>query len=519
MDPRRMRATRTAALVAVAALAVPLVPAHSAHPVVSANTSRQSATQEANPVVWGKCPREARASGVQCGTLDVPLDYSDPAGPTIEIALSRLRSKNAEKRRGVLLTNTGGPGGPGLSYPALLRDALGMPEKVLDRYDVIGVDPRGVGRSTPVTCDLSLLNQPSNIPIYAVDNKSVRKEAKRVKRVAQKCARSDTAGLLPHINTTNTARDLDQVRAALGEETVSYFGVSYGTKLGAVYATLFPERTDRVLLDSSTSPDDWPEFFRLLGRGVEDRFPDFAKYVAARPGLGLGRTPRQVRATYLELAARLDRLPSKQGYNGQAFRFVTFAALYYDSEFPGLAETWRSLDRGEPVKATSAPTERAAAGIPEDNYIASQLYVFCNDADFPETVGSYVKNVARDRMRYPLFGAAAANITPCAFWPSEPVEPPVEIGDDGPSNILILQNRRDPATPLAGAREMKRALGDRARLVTVDQGGHLAYLVPGNTCADRVATRFLVSGQRPSDGRACPQADARLPSGAALKSP
>ncbi len=110
---------------------------------------------------------------------------------------------------------------------------------------------------------------------------------------------------------------------------------------------------------------------------------------------------------------------------------------------------------------------------------------------------TYQRNVAVDRLRHPMFGAAAANITPCAFWPSEPVEPPVRITDDGPSNVLILQNLRDPATPLAGAKDLRRAFGDRARMVTADQGGHLAYLFLDNTCANDVATEFLVTGKRP----------------------
>jgi hypothetical protein len=244
----------------------------------------------------------------------------------------------------------------------------------------------------------------------------------------------------------------------------------------------------------------------MFGRGVEDRFPDFAEFVAARPEYGLGETPGQVRAKYFELAARLDAKPSPDGYTGQAFRFVTFANLYFDRNLPGLAEIWRALDTGNPVPApASAAGEQpsGAAGVPEDNYIASQLHVICNDSDWPESVRTYQRNVAVDRLRHPMFGAAGANVTPCAFWPSEPVEPPVKITDDGPSNVLILHNLRDPATPLAGARKLRQAFGHRARMVTADQGGHLAYLFLDNQCANDIATDFLVTGERPRRDLAC----------------
>ncbi|MDA3625894.1 alpha/beta hydrolase [Saccharopolyspora sp. WRP15-2] len=460
-----------------------------------------SASATSGRLDWGACPEDVTKPGLECATLDVPLDYRDPGGQTITIAISRLASTNPEKRRGVLLTNSGGPGGSGLDFPAALRD-LGMPQDVLDSYDVIGMDPRGVGRSTPVTCDLTLAEQPTNIPMYARNPAAVEEEAERVAAVAEKCGSSPTAPLLPHITTANTARDMDRVREALGEPAVSYFGISYGTYLGSVYTAMFPQRSDRFLIDSATGPDGWDsEFSRSFGQGFEDRFPDFAEFAAANPEYGLGETPEQVAAKYFELAARLDETPSPDGYNGQAFRFATFAALYYDRELPRLAETWHALDTGTPVPAPDSSAVAAAA--PADNYQASQLHVICNDSDWPEDVRTYQRNVEVDRFRHPMFGAAGANITPCAFWPSEPVEPQVEITDEGPSNVLIIQNLRDPATPLAGARKLREAFGDRARMVTADQGGHLAYLFLDDQCVHRIATNFLVNGERPGHDLAC----------------
>lgn len=472
--------------------------------LISASTPAVAST--ATPVKWGPCPAEAAKPGLECGTLDVPLDYRDPGGKTIEIAISRLASTNPEKRRGVLLTNTGGPGGEGLAYPDILRQ-LGIPKDVLDSYDVIGMDPRGVANSTPVTCGLTLAEHPSNIPRYARNSADVTSEAQRVAGVAAKCGSSATASLLPHITTANTARDMDRVREALGEQKVNYLGISYGTYLGSVYTSLFPERSDRFLIDSATGPGGWDAAFsRMFAQGVEDRFPDFAKFAAAHPEYGLGRTPAQVKAKYFELAARLDKTPSPEGYTGQVFRQLTFAELYYDKKLPYLAEAWRALDTGKPVPPASATATAQPSGradIPSDNYLTSQLHVICNDSDWPEAVGTYQRNVAIDRLRHPMFGAAGADITPCAFWPSEPVEPPVKITDRGPSNVLIVQNLRDPATPLAGARKLREAFGDRARMVTADQGGHLAYLFKDNRCANDIATKFLVTGERPRHDFGC----------------
>lgn len=159
---------------------------------------------------WGKCPGDVTGAGLERGTLQVPLDYRDPGGPTIEIAISRLASTNPDKRRGVLLTNSGGPGGTGLGFPADLR-ALGLPAEVRDSYDVIGMDPRGVGHSSPVTCDPPP-EYWSNIGQFALDAADVAARAEVVAEVAQKCGASPSASLLPHISTANTARDMDRVR-------------------------------------------------------------------------------------------------------------------------------------------------------------------------------------------------------------------------------------------------------------------------------------------------------------------
>ncbi|RJQ75480.1 alpha/beta hydrolase [Pseudonocardiaceae bacterium YIM PH 21723] len=436
--------------------------------------------------VWGPCPADVDAPGAECSTLAVPLDYRNPGGRTIDIAMSRISSAKPERRRGVLLLNPGGPGGAGQALPAEWL-AFGVPQSVRDSYDLIGFDPRGVGRSTPVTCGFGPETY-TNIPPYARNAADVADRATRAKELARQCANSPTASIMPFMTTANTARDMDRIREALGESTISYYGRSYGTYLGAVYATLFPRRGDRIVLDSSLHPGGFDlTASRMFGKGFQERFPDFANYLAARPEEGFGGTPEEVTARWNADAAKMDATSAEYG---ALFRQVTFANLYFDWTFPKLVEAWKALSTG------TAPAAAPAAAV-DDNYLASQLTVICNDSRWPSTVDTYQRNVAIERIRYPMFGPAGANVWPCAFWPFSQLEPQVKIGDAGPSNVLIVQNRRDPATPWLGAQLMRRALGDRARMMTADAGGHVAYLLHKNRCLNDGVTDYLVDGHRP----------------------
>lgn len=471
--------------------------------VVPALSAAPAATDELN---WGPCPETpVPTPDLECTTLRVPLDYQDPGGATIELAVSRLPSTNPEQRRGVLLTNPGGPGSSGLDYPQLLTTSAlpsPLPRSVRDQYDVIGFDPRGVGHSTPVTCDLTPEQLAiGNLP-YANGPADVVRQAEVAKAQAGQCADAETGPMLPHTTTANTARDMDRIRAALGESTVSYLGASYGTYLGAVYATLFPERGDRIVLDSNLGPGGYDiEAMRAFGHGLEVRFPDFAEFAARHPEYGLGSTPDEVTAKYHELAARLDREPVA-AYNGSIFRGMTFSSLY-GQDMAVLARAWQSLDRGEEpeIPGGEPPTS--------DNVSASRFAVLCGDSAWPRSVESYQEDVAVDRERYPLIGAASANIAACAFWETDPIEPQVSITDRGPSNVLMVQNERDPGTPMAGARKLRSALGERARMVTVEEGGHGVYVVGANNCANDAVTDFLVTGERPDDSTCAAETPSR----------
>lgn len=504
------------ALLAVALAGALVVPASATVRPDGAETSGGPAAQ----VEWGECPADVAAEAapyvLSCARVPVPLDYADPDGEQIELQLSRLASDNPAERRGVLLLNPGGPGGSGLTQSTLLM-SRGLPDSVLDAYDLIGMDTRGVGHSTRIDCGFTAGGGYfSNVPPYAVDDAAVVEQAKVVQAAAEQCAANDENGLLRHVSTANMARDLDSIRAALGEEKASYLGYSYGSALGAAYASMFPETADRVVLDSNVGDTHLnQEGLRRFAQGMEQTFPDFAKWAAKRHvAYGLGRTPAQVRATYFETAERLDRDPVL-GIDGALFRQVVFGGLYSPLSYGRTAQTWQSLRDGDAAAARSlldsnlldgVLSEGAAAGD-EVSPLSNALSVFaastCNDSEWPEDVRSYRRAVAEDREKFPLFGAASANILPCAYW-SEPVEPPVRISDEGPHNVLILQNRRDPVTPLAGGQRLHEKFGDRSRLVTVDGSGHGVYALGDNACALNIGTTYLVEGKMPRRDVVCP---------------
>lgn len=498
----------------------------------TASTTTASAVGEAPvpaPAEWGTCPTDVVVGAapyvLDCATVQVPLDYAEPEGRQIDLTISRMASTNQEKRRGILLLNPGGPSGSGLTLSALLA-SRGLPKSVRDAYDIIAMDTRGIGHSTAARCGFTAETPHfGNLPPYAVDEAAVDAQAKVVQGIAEQCASSPDAELLQHLNTPSTARDLDQIRAALGEEKASYLGYSYGSGLGATYDAMFPDRADRVVLDSNIGDTHLnQDVIRLWGPGMEDTFPDFARWAAKRHATyGLGRTPAQVRATFFELAERLDEKPL-DGVDGVIFRMGTFGYLYSPGQYPKIAELWEAVltDDAAAVKQQladvpagtpgGAPAGMAAGGSdaaadaeepwPLDNALTVFLSVSCNDSDWAEDVQHYKDTVAADRKAYPMFGAAGANITPCAYWPYEPVEQ-AEISPEGKRNILIVQNERDPATPVAAAQRTREAFGDRSRLVTVDNSGHGAYLLHDNPCALETTTKFLVDGTLPKRDVSC----------------
>lgn len=496
MTKIKRNAALFAASAAVLSLAVPLTTA----------TASTATAPEPPPLDWTKCEGTGLDPRQECATVEVPMDYSDPQGKTIAVAFSRIPAENPQARRGALFMIPGGPGGGSLDHPS--GEGQKLPQKVRDAYDLIGFDPRGYGRSTPVSCDLERddLDRTKLFPWSAPDG-SVTENMATARRMSDACARNG-GELVRHISTANEARDLDRIRAALGERKISAWGVSYGTYVGAVYNQLFPHRTDRVVLDSSDDPDHTRVARGWLGRfeeGVEDNFPEFAKWASA-PGNPdrVARTAAEVRPLFLRLAARLDREPipwpgaKPAELNGNVLRQTMLDSLYDPDSYPTLARLILAAQKGTVPPAPPAPSESEL-----QQSLAVLAGTVCNDVDWPESTSVYQKGVDESRAKYPLTAGMPRNAMVCAAWPYEPKEPAVRITDRGPSTVLLVQNRRDVATPLSGALELREALGRRAVMVTVDSTGHGAYLDNGNACGDRTVSDFLATGKRPARDITC----------------
>lgn len=452
-----------------------------------------TAPASAEGLAWGPCPFPGR---VECATVQVPVDYRDPGGQQIDIHVSRVRSERPDLRRGTLIMNQGGPG-PHLDDTASIHELV--PQSVLDSYDIISFDQRGFGASAPVHCGLTPEEQftfPWPLP---GGEPAVRQ---RARRIADKCASQE---LMPFLGTANVARDMDRIRSALGERTITYLGISYGTYLGVAYDSLFPHRVDRMLLDSNIDPAAaWRNTFRdSMTTGVDVRFTDFARF--------LGRDPAEVRREFLGLVRDLDRnpLPTPSGaLTGSHLRITLFASLYNDNAFP-LAARMLTAARDRDAATAAEVGDQLSVWYDDDNDASGELGVFCADGTFPRDPKAYAAQAEVDARRYPLTGGAGAAIWPCAFWASDPIDPPVAANSRGRSNILLINNLRDPATTYGAASSLRRQYGDRARLVGADQGGHGAYPFSPNACVRRIGTNFLVHGARPAD-MTCPAEHAGL---------
>ncbi|MFD7643749.1 alpha/beta hydrolase [Kitasatospora sp. NPDC059795] len=464
---------------------------------------------------WGACAGGAPDGRQLCAEVTVPVDYRQPDGPSLTLAISRIPAARPDQRRGVLVLIPGGPGGSGLNGPSGAVNRL--PPEVRDGFDLIGFDPRGVGRSSPVSCGLDFADLAPGrlLPWPAPDGHGGDANLATGRRVADRCAENG-GPVLRSITTRNEARDIDRIRQALGERRISAWGVSYGTYAGAAYATMFPDRTDRIVLDSNDNPDPViaeRSWVAAAATGAEDRFPDFAAW-ASSPAAGelrVADTPEQVRTAYLTAAQQLDAAPlpwpgnNPEVLNGNGLRGMLLNGLSADSRFPAVAALIQAAQGLRPLPAP-APAPDAAALARMQSSTAVSAATLCNDVSWPRDLAGYAAAVAVDRVAHPLTAGMPVNATACAFWHWQPAEPPVRVTSDGPSNVLLVQNRRDPATPYAGALKLRAAFGDRARMVTVDSGGHDAYLANGNACGDALVSEFLATGHRPARDAFCPKA-------------
>ena len=517
----RSHAPTLIAVVAAVGAAVALTP------FAPAQAATRPATSELR---WGACPTGAPAPQ-QCATLQVPLDYRRPHGRAIAIEVSRIPAADPAKRQGVLMVNGGGPSAS-LDVPTAFGGLL--PAEVRDRYDLVAFDPRGIGYSTPMSCgrdaDELVRDLPLEILSFPAADGSIGANVSFARRMAKQCA-ANSGPLLPHLTTANVARDMDQIRRALGERTVSYYGISWGTYVGSIYRALFPRTIDRMVIDSSVDPNErgYADFQAFSG-AMEDRWPDLAAFgVAHSDTVRLGTTERDVRKNYLALTAELDRNPvtlaeTKAPINGNLVRMFTWQLSYSDSSLiateaapvPMMAQLWQAAGNVAAGRATEADRAFLAGlanglvahgtlpNVPQDNLFSAGWAYSCGDKAWPRDVKMYARNTAADRAAYPLTAGAPANIAPCAAWTVRPIAPEPTVRPIGKRSVLILQNERDPSTPLRTAQGMRRAMGSDAVLVTVDAGGHGVLIHPKpNACAIGALESYLTGGGLPAADMPC----------------
>nr|WP_202544314.1 alpha/beta hydrolase [Streptomyces sp. SID8382] len=454
---------------------------------------------------WQRCEADLPAE-YQCATIKVPLDYRVPGGKRIDMAISRIKSTAPDQRHGVLLANPGGPGGPGLDMPMLMKESL--PESARQKYDLIGFDPRGVGRSTPVTCGLEPEEENWLRPYKEA---TFDKDVAWARDVARKC-REKSGATLKHITTRNTARDMDLLRAVLGEKKVSYFGYSYGTYLGAVYTQMFPGRADRFVLDSAVDPARaWRGMIQWWAEGAEPAFDRWTEWAAARSEkYGLGDTPKKVDRTFWDLVQRADEKPIEmdgEKYTGDDVRGMMRGAVFSVKEGTELVVELKKAAAGEPASAKRLPapagTARPAADadVPSDNGTAGFWTVVCNDnsAAWSRDPESYRRDAVEDKGRYPLFGDFASSVKPCAFW-DRSTEPATVVNNEVGS--LVVQNEWDSQTPLPSGQALHADLKGSKMLTVLGGEGHGVY-PSGNACADGEVEDYLTTGKLPAKDVTC----------------
>ncbi|MEV2214080.1 alpha/beta fold hydrolase [Streptomyces sp. NPDC050997] len=449
--------------------------------------------------------KELQQAGAQCADVTVPLNYDDPDGRTITVAISRIRATDTDRRVGALLLNGGGPGGQTIGDPPWIRTSM---KQVGERYDVVGVDPRFVGRSTPLDCKWPT---GSFVRGAGTGRAGFDRAAAFAEELARRC-RTYEGDVLPYVTTRNTARDMDVVRAALGERRISYLGYSYGSYLGQVYATMFPGRTDRVVLDGVVAPDRYsPRLLRGTERANRHALKGWAAWTAARhTTYRLGRTPNAVLAAVDRIQTAAGRAPLPIGdhrVDEQVLPVVVFNGLSQDNDtaYGVFAQAVRDLRRAaDGHTVTPSPWLADTLGFlldgSDSSYGSVQSAILCGDVAASHDPETYWRDIQQARTRDALFGPVTNNIGPCAFW-DPPRESPTTIRDDLPA--LLVNATGDPRSTYESARTVRR-MWPSSRLITLrgaDQ--HAVYGVFGSACVDTTVNTYLATGRLPSTDLPC----------------
>ncbi|MFG2314759.1 alpha/beta hydrolase [Streptomyces tendae] len=459
--------------------------------------------------------RDCGVPGFQCATMKAPLDYAKPGEGDVRLAVARKKATGPGKRLGSLLVNPGGPGGSAIGYLQQYA-GIGYPAKVRAQYDMVAVDPRGVARSEPVECldgpEMDAYTQTDVTPDDAGERDEL---VDAYKEFAEGCG-ADAPKLLRHVSTVEAARDMDVLRAVLGDEKLTYVGASYGTFLGATYAGLFPDRTGRLVLDGAMDPSLPARRLNLeQTEGFETAFQSFAKDCVRQSDCPLGdkdTTPDQVGKNLKSFFDDLDAKPLPAGdADGRKLTESlattgVIAAMYDEGAWQQLRES-----------LTSAIKEKDGAGllILSDSYYEREAdggysnLMFANAAvnclDLPAAFSSpdEVRAALPEfEKASPVFGEGLAwSSLNCAYWPVKPTGEPHRIEAAGATPIVVVGTTRDPATPYRWAEALSDQLSS-GRLLTYEGDGHTAY-GRGSACIDSAINTYLLSGTAPDDGKRC----------------
>jgi pimeloyl-ACP methyl ester carboxylesterase len=459
------------------------------------------------PLRWRDCGGTA-----QCATLVVPLDYSgsDPAarGRTVGVAVIRYPATGPGSWLGDLVVNPGGPGGSGVAF--LRSDLASLPAAVRARYDVVSFDPRGVGASDPVSCvDAAQLDALVHLPPVPTGPAEQAAVAAASRELAAGC-QAHAGDLLAHLGTLDVARDLDRLRAALGQPRLTYLGYSYGTFLGATYAELYPGRVRAMVLDGAVDPAaTGAQFVTDQAGGFELNLDDWFSWCAATTSCAFrdygGATPTaaSLGRAYQALVARIGARPLPVGNrsvgDGELLNGVLITFYSPATGFPDLGEEL-AQDEQDDASYTLALSDAYVGRNPDGSYqsmLAASLAISCVDRPWPHTLSAYAALAATLARRYPYLGAALGwSGVGCLDWPVPAASP----GPDhaaGAAPILVIAATGDPATPYGEGVALARDL-DSGVLLSVVGDGHTQFHVGGPSCVLALAERYLLTLRAPA---------------------
>lgn len=456
------------------------------------------ATNAQSGIDWEPC-----GGRVECGTLAVPLDYAKPDGRTIELSLIRIPARDASQRLGVLLANPGGPGASAIEFTRIWANLLS--NDIRNRFDIVAFDPRGVGESTPIVCHDRLQELVAFDP--DPDNDAEWDAAKRVSRLfAEDCAR-EYGGILPHLGTKNVARDMDTIRAALGEAKLNYVGYSYGTSIGAVYADMFPGSIRAMVLDGGTDLSlGYEDTIRTQIIGFERAFQAYLDdCLANRCAIARDGDPRKVVDAIIAKAEKAP-LPSKRADRPAGpgeVQLGIISAMYSKFTWGALTTALQQARNGDGtglVQLADNYLQREPNGE-YPNLIEANAAVNYVDGECPkdpDAMRGFGDQVAKDA---PTFGRSASTSgLVCAYWPATADPVTVPKGAGAPP-IVVIATTNDPATPYEWGKALSGQL-ESGVLVTYRGEGHTIY-AQGSGCIDDLVDAYLLGLAVPAAGTTC----------------